>query len=205
MIPRAHIITLRETSSTMRWYETARHLDQNGVAFEPFYGINGEKWGLATILPYSEDYPGNGFKIGSKTIGISLSHYLLWKMFYSLPDWGDVLWVNEDDVRFCHDWRSRLTACMSSLPVDWDVLYVGSCCCSDKEQERVNGELFVVKYPTCVHSYMVRRKAIETYLDTQQLAWSGIDTQILLRTLPLLKTFTILPRLVDQHNTFIHP
>lgn len=209
MIPKAHVITIPSAVGTSRWRYTSEHLASVGVDYNFFPGIDGDVWGLETILPYGEDAPGTGYRIGGKVIGISLSHYMLWTVLSKLPgpygnfDPWDYFWINEDDVRFVADWRSRLEQALIDVPRDWDMLYVGSCCCADKKPDQVRGNVWRVQYPTCAHSYMVRRKALPIMLETQQLAWAGIDTQLIFRTHPLIKVYTILPRLVEQQNTHL--
>ena len=211
MIPLAHIITLPTAAGTQRRYDTSAHLTASGITHTFFEGIDGARWGLETILPYAEDAPGTGYRINGKIIGISMSHYLLWTILSKLPgphatyDPWDAFWINEDDVRFAADWRSRLEKALQDAPVNWDMLYVGSCCTADKNPEQIRGDVWRVEYPTCAHSYMVRRKALPLLLETQQLAWAGIDTQLIFRSHPHLKVYTILPRLAEQRNTFLHP
>lgn len=201
MIPHAYVITLQDTLGLPRWQSTEAHLRERGVDFEPFLGINGARWGLATILVYAEDGPGTGFKIGSKTIGMTLSHYMLWKTLGYCG--GDYWMVCEDDVRFHPNWRERLQAALETAPPDWDMIYAGSCNCGNGPHEKVGKDLFNVGFPMCTHSYLVRRKALPILMDTQQLAWAGIDLQLGFRSFPKLKVYTILPRLADQHDTII--
>lgn len=203
MIPPVYVITLKDLADQPRWLDTAAHLTERGVPFQPFHGINGARWGLATVLVYAEDGPGTGFKIGSKTIGMTLSHYMLWKLMSYLD--GDSWMVCEDDVRFAPDWRPRLEATLQTAPADWDMIYVGSCNCGGGAHPQVGHHLFRVGFPQCTHAYMVRRKALPVLLDTQQLAWAGIDLQLGFRSHSKLNVYTILPRLADQHNTHLPP
>ena len=203
MIPRAYVITLQDTIGLPRWQATEAHLRERGVSFEPFLGINGARWGLATTLVYAEDGPGTGFKIGSKTIGMTLSHYMLWKLFNYLE--GDYWMVCEDDVRFHTDWRERLQRALETAPPDWDMIYAGSCNCGHGQHTQVGHGLYQVGFPMCTHCYIVRRKALLVLYETQQLAWAGIDLQLGFRSFPKLKVYTILPRLAEQHETIISP
>lgn len=213
MIPVAHIITLLDTLDTPRWKDTVTHLNERGVEHKPFTGINGARWGLATLLTYNEDNPGTGYRIGSKTIGMSLSHYMLWKVFSYLPSPAtgigasplDSWMVCEDDVRFVPDWKPKLEAALSSVPNDWDMLYVGSCNAQEKVRGDFGNGVHLVDGPQCSHCYMVRRKALPVLLETQQLAWAGIDLQLIFKSHPFLKVYTILPRIADQHETNLWP
>lgn len=204
MIPvPAHVITLLDTLDTPRWKDTVAHLVERGVEHRPFTGINGARWGLATINTYDVDNPGTNYKIGPKTIGIALSHWMLWNTLTYLP--GDEWMICEDDVRFVPDWRPRLEAALTSVPQDWDMLYVGSCCTAGKIKSDFGNNVHLVDGPQCLHCYMVRRKALPIMLETQQLAWAGVDVQLVFKTHHLLKVYTILPRLADQQYTELHP
>lgn len=181
--------------------ETKTHFQERDVEPSYFYGLRAGELGLQTIHPYELDNPGSGFNMGPHQTGCWLSHRTLWSGLLLLQD--DAFFIIEDDAVFPPDWRERLERNMRALPEDWDIFYVGSCCAGDKPKTHVEDEVYEVKYPFCTHGYMVRRKALMTMIEKLDEArcYAPIDIALVLHVLPHLKTYTLLPRLLEQFNT----
>lgn len=159
--------------------------------------INGDVFGLQTSREYTLDGPPfNGYRVPPKVVGIFLSHYTAW-MACSLMD-DDHFFIMEDDALFCTGWKERLDQVMKDVPPDFDMLYVGSCCCKDKPTEQVKGEVFVVEWPLCLHAYIIARKALPIFIRTQRNCYAPIDVALAIHTLPYMKAYTVLPRIVSQ-------
>lgn len=168
-----------------------------------FDGIHAEKFGIRTVYPYEVDNPGTGFNIGFRCVGCWLSHYMLWGALNLL--WEDSFLVFEDDVKFSDDWHMRLLNAMRDVPKDFDVLYVGSCCCEGKPTELIAGEVFKVEYPLCTHAYVVAKKALPVLLRTQRRVYAPIDISMVFHSFPEMKVFTVLPSIFAQFDTIIPP
>ena len=183
--------------------ETEAHFQEKGVDASYYYGLHAEKLGLRTIHPYQLDAPGSGFNMGPGPTGCWLSHRTLWSALLLLPD--DVFLILEDDAIFPSDWRDRLERNMRVLPDDWDVFYVASCCAENSWKTHVAEEVYEVRYPACLHGYMVRRKALMTMITTtdDSTCYAPIDIGLMIHTLPHLRTYTLLPRLLEQVDTAI--
>lgn len=179
------------------------HFAERGVTPEYFYGINGPKLGLRTDLTYEVDHPGSGYKIGPRTIGCALSHRSLWSALMLLSD--DAVHVIEDDAVFPENWQARMNDALLAAPSDWDVIYTGSCCAGGKEQRRIGGDLFEVKYPLCTHGYIVRKKALPVLIKEYDKhgCYAPVDIHMAFHAFPLLRVFTVLPRILEQRDTDI--
>lgn len=185
------------------------HFDERGVPAEFILGIHGATSGLVTTLPYEFDNPGSNFNVGPKIISLCLNHVLAWTACSVLSD--ESFLVLESDAKFPEDWRARLDAAMTILPEGWDVLYVGSCNCSDKPTEHIGGDVYRMSAvnphhaPQCTHAILYSKKAIPVILQTQRKFYTGIDLALIFHSLPLLSVYCLLPRLVDQFNIEILP
>lgn len=190
------------TTSRERAQKTVAHFAERGVVgVKFFYGIDAGQLGVATKLPYERDAPGSGYLMGPRPTGCWLSHRALWAalLAFGAPS-AEAFFILEDDAKFPENWRPRLD---QALTTDFDLLWVGSCCAGGKSRTQIAGEVWDVRYPLCTHGYVVRRAALETLCATQDEArcYAPIDISLALHTMPKLKTYTIMPRLLEQFNT----
>ncbi len=185
--------------------EMIKHLDARGFQFETVEGIHGETFGLLPSRPYNEDHPGQGHLTPISQVGLTLSHYMVWNICYHQPLRGDdnkeEFLILEDDAKFAADWSERLDTAMTDLPDDWDIFLIGNSNTHDKEKKHVCGDVWEVKYPFCTHAYMVRRKALRCLLTHCRDATMKIDLLMIKKAYPLLRVYTMLPRLVEQRGT----
>lgn len=176
-----------------------------GLDADFFIGIHAKKLGIETTLTYEVDHPGTEFRAGATVVGCWLSHRTLWAALSLLPD-EEVL-VVEDDAKFPDGWRERLTAALRDVPPDWDMLWIGSCCTEDKPKTHIAGDVWDVRYPMCTHGYVVRKKALQTLIETQDDArlYAPIDISMVFHSFPKLHVYTVLPRILDQWDTVLAP
>lgn len=181
-----------------------KHFQERGLTDVMFFdGIHAERAGIRTIHNYDVDHPGTNFNIGHKIVGIALSHIMLWHVMNHLYD--DHYLVLEDDCRFPEYWHGRLSNALRDVPKDFDMLYPGSCCCEGKPKTHIAGEVFEVKYPLCTHAMVIAKKAIPTLLSTHRKIYGPVDCTMVFHSHPLLKVYTVLPRIFDQFDTVISP
>lgn len=180
---------------------TLDHLRAEGIEVEPFLSMDGQISGLQTIHTYDIDHPGTNYRIGPKTISMFIGHLMMWKVCQYIS--GESFLFLEDDVRFKPDWREHFNFAMPALPADWDLLYIGSCCCQDKNPQRVSGHLHRVSYALCTHAYALSRKALPVIEQACQKVYAGIDIAMCLHGIPQLQAYAFLPRLADQFETVI--
>lgn len=182
---------------------TMDHLRAEGIEAETFIGLDGEKTGLITTHTYELDNPGTNYRIGPKTVNMQIGHWWIWKTFEYLQ--GDSFLLLEDDARFVPGWKEHWNFARPQLPDDWDLLYVGSCCCMDRPRTQISGAIHKIEFALCTHAYGVRRKAIPIILEACERVYAGIDISIALHAIPKLNTYAFLPRLADQYKTEIAP
>lgn len=194
-------ISLLETPE--RTEKAQAHFAERGLVCQFFNGINAEVAGLRTLFPYEVDAPGSGFNIGPKPTGIWLSHYMVWSALTLLSERHTM--ILEVDAKFEANWRERLEQALKDVPPDFDMLYVGSCCCAKAPKTHIHGEVFEVKYPQCLQAYIVARKALPILLSTQRKLYAPIDISLNFHSHPHLKVYTVLPRIAEQFDTEISP
>ncbi len=198
-LPRTFVLTVRR--QIRRFDDTVAHLDSLGVKWERFDGMDNT---ITKLIPVETfDFDRAGDKIGPKHVAATLTHYLLWKVMQYQPD--DSFIALEFDVRFVDDWQDKFHQAMSVLPDDWDIVYLGSCCCKGRNTSLIGNNLYVVEYPLCGHACLYRKKCLETLLDIHQRISMPLDIAMLNWSLPKLKVYTILPPICVQHNTIVAP
>lgn len=196
-LPNVRVICLEDSPG--REERLTEHLKEVGVQWTRFEGIDASRWGLTTTNTYEIDNPGSGYVVKQKHVGLHLSHYILWQIQRELG--LEEMTVLEDDVLFTDDWKDGYKEARENLPDDWDFLMIGSAHCQYRHKKQIAGNVWNVMWPITTHAYIVRLKAIQTLLKTQRCAGSPIDLSLIFRSFPLLKVYTILPRLASQHNT----
>lgn len=180
-----------------------RHYAAVGFQTEIFNGISSKLSGVATTHLYEVDNPGSGYKIGSKEVAGFLSFYMAWGAMMFMPQTH--FWTTEFDCKYPPDWRIRVEQALKDVPPDFDLLYVGSCCCKGKPMNHIKGEVFEMNQMQCGHSTIIAKKALPTMLETQRKIYAPLDISLAFHTLPLLKCYAILPRVADQFDTFLSP
>jgi len=161
--------------------------------------FHGWKSGLASTHPYEHDHPGSNYHIGPATIGIFISHIIAWSIV-AAGDTNHAI-IFEDDVILCDNFSERLKQATLDMPADTDVLFLGSCCCEGHIKQRMAGEVFEVRYPQCLHAYMITKHAAEVLLANYRDVYGPVDCLMRLGSFSGLKVYTVLPRMAEQLNT----
>ena len=196
---RAFVVTLQEMPEKEAFIQS--HFKSVGVEAESFNGISAAVSGLRTIHPYEVDAPGSGWNIGAKPVATWLSFYMLWSAMNLLPETH--FWQLEWDCKFPTNWRPRVEQALRDVPPDFDMLFVGSCCTKVPGSTHVKGEIWDVRYPQCGHSIIIAKKALPVLLRTQRKVYAPLDISVKFHSCPLLKVYTILPRVCSQFDTLI--
>lgn len=173
-----------------------------------FEGIHAKSFGLRTEKQFQLGGPGFEYSISAHSVGNILGHFMIWSsLAFMTAKEEDYWWVLENDADFYPNWKRVLDESLQDgdVPDDWDIIFPGSCNTKGKMVEPVGTHLYRVEYPLCTHAMIIRRKALSVLLETQAIAWAPIDIQLNLLTLPKLKTYTVLPRVVGQIATWINP
>jgi len=193
--PRTFVLTVNRHIA--RFDKTAAHLTESGLVWEPFYCMDNQICRLTPMDTFDVDRAGE--RIAPKHICAQMSHYMLWKVMTYLPE--DMFWALEYDVVLVPDWRAKFDSAMSVLPDDWDMVFLGSCCCEYRENKPIAKNLFEVKYPLCGHAIMYRKKALHVLLEVHQKFYAPLDIALLNDSLPKLRVYTILPAMINQRDT----
>lgn len=202
MIDRTFILTLKR--DTARLNATQSHLQERGIAAEPFYGLDHQITGLWTRHSYEVDVAGSGYNPGPKPANLHMSHFILWKAIELLGQF-ETFMILEDDVRFSLEWLAHIEHAMTNMDSDWDILYPGSCCCMGHGEKRISDRLYSVSYALCTHCYIIRRKVLPVLIEKCERVWGKLDIAMALHVLPLVKAYAVLPRVAWQMNTQIPP
>lgn len=200
---RTFVLSIR--GSAQKLSTTMELLASAGVTAEVFYGLDAAITGVnGTRHTYEIDHPGSNYHIGEKHINMHLSYLMLWKVLTYID--GDAFVLFEDDVRLDADWKTHWDTSIGHLPADWDLLYIGSCCCEGRpEKQAIWGRLHRVRYALCTHAYAIRKKALELILNRCEKVWAGTDIALALDCMPHLNCYAFLPRIATQLETNIPP
>lgn len=204
MLPNVHVITINEDSS--RFKNICEFLDFERIGYKVFKGFDALKWGLRCINPYKYAVEGQEKNLRPDQVGCYLSHHFLWKTLlwsteFQIHGKDSQFTILEDDCSFRADWKENLMLASQSLPKDWDVLMIGSCCAEDKPKTAFGSNLYECKYPFCTHGYIVRGKCLQFLVDSSEVMDCPIDILLSHDVFPKLKVYTILPRICDQFET----
>ena len=176
-----------------------KHLREVGITAETFNCVSAVESGLETIHPYERDAPGSGWNIGPKSVALNVSFQMFWQAASYMPD--DYFLFLEWDVKFQPDWFKRTEQALRDVPPDFDILCLGHCCCKERPKTQIKGEVWEVKWPMCNHAQIFAKKSLPTLLRTQRKIYAPWDISLLLHTYPLLKVYSVLPRVADQFDT----
>ncbi len=176
-----------------------KHFAARKLDVEFINAFHGETFGILCYRPYRGDYPAVGFLNPIAHVGLVLSHYMVWQMCQFIP--GDHFLILEDDCKLELLWEDRMQEALRNAPDDWDIILIGSSNTKDKPAQRINGNIWEVKYPFCTHAYLLRKKAIPTLLAECRDASTKIDILMMNKAYPKLRVYTVLPRIADQRGT----
>lgn len=205
-LPRIFCITLKDVPQRRKYVE--KHFEEHGLKVDFFDGIHAKNFGLNTVIPYMDDQPnwkpGDGppYYITQGQVGCILSHNMLWRTLSFLPE--DEFLIFEDDIKLCDGFKDKFLDYKSRLPLDWQYVFVGNCCCPEEQHRQKQAEnIYTTSHPPlCTHAYMIKKESINTLIETNSVAWSHIDIQIQKRTLMTnkLKYYVMLPVLAEQFS-----
>jgi len=171
--------------------------------YEFFSGINAKKSGLCSNIPYTVDNPSSGYRIGYKSTGTWLSHYMLWNALSLTSD--ETFLILESDARFRDGWKERLAEVMKAVPTNFDFVNIGPCCVAGVEKKEIAPGIYKSKQSFCTHAYVIRRWTLNYLIRTFRICSAPIDIQLSLESYPVLNHYMAVPRLVDQENTDLPP
>jgi len=197
-------LTLRETPEIEA--RARKHFAERGVGDVTWiYGIHAGTAGLLTKFTYEVDHPGTNYTIGHHGVGIWVSFIIMFQVALHME--GDHFFFLEHDAEFHPNWKSRFDQAMKDVPPDFDFLFIGSCCLnSDKMKTHVKGDVWKVNSPNCNHGMIIAKKCLPFVIkQLSRRCWAPLDIHLIFECFPHLQVFALLPRAVDQTNTYLHP
>lgn len=195
--PRTFVLTVDRPIK--RFDETVKHLDEQGIAWERFDGFDNQRCRLNAKETFDLDRAGE--RLEAKHVAATLTHWAAWKVASYLP--YDSFWFLEFDVRMVEGWREQYEKAMNVMPDDWQIIFLGSCCCKDRDTTHIAENVYEVKYPLCGHALQIRQSAFPTLLHEHQRINMPLDIALFHNSLPKLRTYCILPRIIEQHATYL--
>lgn len=198
------VVTVQEVPEKTRIIQ--EHFSAMGLNAENFNGISANESGLVTEHTYEVDNPGTGWRIGRKPTATWVSFYMLWSAL-NLLDY-EYFFTLEWDSSLHPNWKERADKAMRDAPKDFDMLFLGNCCTRHGDGRiagnHVVGDLYDVRWPMCGHGTIIAKKAIPIILETQRKIYAPLDISLAFHTFPKLKVLTLVPRCIDQFDTFLN-
>lgn len=201
MIPGARTFVLGIPRLAAKREATMAHLTERGIEAERFDAIDCEINGLGTCHTYEYDNPGTNWNIGPKLVTHALAFRMLWSVCQHLDN--DAFFFFEDDVRFDEDWKVHFDDAMQHIDPGWQVLYVGSCCTTNRNRRQIHNRLWEVQYALCTHAFAFRKSAIPIFLESCEKIYAPLDISMIIDVKVPLKRYAILPRIAHQLDTVI--
>lgn len=200
------------------WVERYRlaqeHLKQEG--FENVYelaGVHAKRWGVLGRHSYLLDgRPQEQFYNGEGNTGNYISQYAAYLVMDAL-DYSHYMYM-EGDCRFVPGWREKLEKAIIDAGDDWDILFVGSCCCAGKGAVNIGGDVYEFPfrgaqnwgaYPMCTHCYIVNKRCVKHLIATNRDVANSTDISLMYNSFPKMRVLAIIPRLADQYGTNLTP
>ncbi len=129
---------------------------------------------------------------------------LWWNVLIKQPE--DEFLILEDDAILCNDFFNKFQTFKSELPSDWEFAYIGwlkpTGIYDNKQIIDVSNNVITGITPFCTHAYLVKKSALKTLIETNQLACNPIDIQIIERSLPRLKYYISKIPLITQRSVY---
>lgn len=198
-LPKVWVLTVERQIA--RFDATAKHLNERGVAWERFDGFDNTKTQLLPVQTFDLDRVGE--RIGPKHIAATLSHMAIWYVMKYQPD--DMFITLEYDARLTPDFEAQYERAMRVVPEDFDVLFLGSCCCKGRPTTHIAENVYDVRYPCCGHAILYKKKALPVLIREHQTIRAPLDVALFYQSLPKLKVFTILDPIITQEGTPLPP
>ena len=198
-VPRTFCITLRETPK--RKELAIKYFKEVGLNAEMFDGIHGKSFGLRSTVPNYSVIPGREYFITQGAVGCLLSHLTLWNILLHQPE--EEFFIVEDDALLGDNFFERFDKFKLELPSDWELVYVGWFPPGGemaKDPPTQVSDNVITIFPAATHAYLVKKSALKTLIETNQVAWDTLDTQIAKRSLPKLKHYAFKTPLITQRS-----
>jgi GR25 family glycosyltransferase involved in LPS biosynthesis len=168
-----YVINLKETKEgRRRWKSLINHPEFKGNLIR-IQGIYGKEYDYSREInngiiiqewdygKWKNPYMSDIVKMTDGEIGVSLSHYYLWKKISELKNSEDVchLILEDDATRCCANFNKKIVNYMKYLPEDWDIFLLGFWLHKGDDGYQVNKHISKVKSFVLCHAYILREKS----------------------------------------------
>ena len=191
-----------------KWRLAQDHLNQQG--FEGVYelaGCHAAEWGIqGNHIFLLDGRPEEKHYVGDGNVGNYISQYAAYLVMDALD--YEFYWYCEGDMRLKEGWRKKLEQALEDIgDKNWDILYVGSCCCGGKTSKHIKGDVYEFPYlgehawnvfPLCTHSYIINKRCIKHMIATNRDVANNTDISMQYNSFPKMRVLAILPRLAEQ-------
>jgi len=199
-----------EQSWLDKWEDAKQHLVEQG--FTGIYhlaGVHAKMWGiLSNHIFLLDGRPYEQYQTSQGNVGNYLSQYAAYLVMDALD--YEAYFYLEGDARFKDGWKAELEQALVDIGTDdWDMLYVGSCCCAGKGAEHVKGNVWKfpnrgkdkwMLYPLCTHAYIVKKRCVKHLIATNRDVANNTDISLQYNSFSKMNVYAILPRLADQYQ-----
>jgi hypothetical protein len=192
-----------------KWRLAQKHLSEQG--FEGVYnlaGVHAAEWGIQGNHIYLiDDKPEEKHYVGDGNVGNYLSQYSAYLVMDAL-DYSHY-WYLESDARMVDGWKEKIEQALLDSGDDWDILFVGSCCCNKEMGVHVKGDVYEFgsrgwnNFPLCTHSYIINKRCIPHMIATNRDVLNNTDISMMYNSFPKMRVLAILPILSYQHGNDI--
>lgn len=190
-----------------KWEAAKVHLAEQQL--EDVYhlaGVHAKKWGVQGRHIYLLDgRPEEQHYVGDGNVGNYLSQYAAY-IAMDVMEHSHYMYM-EGDCRFKEGWKEQLAQALLDAGDDWDFMFVGSCCTTNKQPVHVKGNVYEFPYrgekkwgwyPMCTHCYIVNKRCIPHLIATNRDVANNTDISLMRFSFPTMRVLAILPRLASQ-------
>ena len=172
---RCYVINLSETKEGIRrWKVIQQHpyLKDKVIRFPATYGKERNKQLydnkiVNTNWDYGRWLSPKYTKVIDMTdgeLGVSISHYRLWKMIAEQNEFDSVLILEDDAIQISTDIEKRLDDIFKEVPNNWDIILLGFWLHKGDTGYKVSDNIYRVKDFVLMHSYIINKKGAKKLL-----------------------------------------
>lgn len=160
-----------------RKFKLLETLDQQHISnYEFVENYDTDDWNIKELkkkYPYVFKLTPSGRFLTNAEVSLLLKHYYIMNKLVNSNQ--DYILVLEDDVLLSDNFLVNLKKCYNQLPLDWDLVWVGTCC--NLHEPKMKGKLV---YKTnrgsrCTHSYLISKKCANKILKNTDMITEAAD------------------------------
>lgn len=185
---KCYVINLSETNEGVRrWKLIQQHpyLKDKVTRFPATYGKNRDKdlydnKILKTKWDYGKWLSPKYTKIIDITdgeLGVSISHYRLWKSISEQNNFNTALILEDDAIQISTDIENRMDDIFKEVPNNWDIILLGFWLHKGDTGYKVTDNIYRVKDFVLMHSYIINKKGATKLLQNLPID-APLDTWI---------------------------